>query len=71
VLALLTFWLRGDAGEFVRSVISNTITAPFVALAWTVMYYRLIGLKEPGAAAAAVEPIAEPPVPPASPPPPD
>lgn len=68
VLALLTFWLRGDAGEFVRSVIANTITAPFVALAWTVMYYRLIELKEPGAAAAQVEPIAEPP---ASPPPPD
>ncbi len=71
VLALLTFWLRGDAGEFVRSVIANTITAPFVALAWTVMYYRLIELKEPGAAAAPGEPIAEPPVLPASPPPPD
>jgi hypothetical protein len=75
VLALLTFWLGGAFGEFVRSVISNTITAPFVALALTVMYYRLIELKEPAAAVATaggpVEPIAEPPLPPAPPPPPD
>jgi hypothetical protein len=75
VLALLTFWLRGAFGEFARSVISNTITAPFVALALTVMYYRLIELKVPAAAVATaggpVEPIAEPPLPPAPPPPPD
>ena len=75
VIAIATFWLRGDVGEFLRNVISNTITAPFVALAWTVMYYRLLELKEPAAAAATssapVEPIAEPPLPPAPPPPPD
>jgi hypothetical protein len=28
-------------------VATQTITAPFVALAWTMTYYRLRGLKEP------------------------
>jgi hypothetical protein len=68
VLGIALFWLPGAFGEFIRSVVSNTITIPFVALAWTIMYFRLLELKEPAAAAAApplVEPIAEPPPPPA------
>jgi hypothetical protein len=68
VLGIALFWLPGAFGEFVRTVVSNTITIPFVALAWTIMYFRLLELKEPAAAAAAappVEPIAEPPPPPA------
>ena len=66
VIGIALIWLRGPFGEFVRSVISNTITIPFVALAWTVMYFRLRELKEPAAAAAvAPAPAAEPPPPPA------
>ena len=67
VLGIALFWLPGAFGEFIRSVVSNTITIPFVALAWTIMYFRLLELKEPAAAPAAppVEPIAEPPPPPA------
>jgi hypothetical protein len=63
VLALLLFWLPGWFGAFLRSVISNTITAPFVALALTVLYYRLVELKEAPAAApapAGTEPAVEP-----------
>jgi hypothetical protein len=66
VLALLLFWLPGWFGAFLRSVISNTITAPFVALALTVLYYRLVELKEAPAAApapAGAEPAVEPPPP--------
>jgi hypothetical protein len=66
LLAIALFWVPGVFGEFVRSVISNTITVPFVALALTVLYFRLIELKEPAAAAAVPPPAAaEPPPPPA------
>jgi len=81
VIGIATFWLKGAFGAFVRNVISYTITAPFVALALTVMYYRLLEIKQPAAAAApaapaapaepaaAAEPAAEePPPPPAAPP---
>jgi hypothetical protein len=66
VLGLLLFWLEGWLGAFIRSVISYTITAPFVALALTLLYYRLVELKEAPAAApvpAGAEPAAEPPPP--------
>jgi membrane protein implicated in regulation of membrane protease activity len=40
-----------DSGvvDLIVDVASQTITAPFVALAWTMTYYRLRGLKEPTA----------------------
>ncbi len=53
VISLATFWLTGALGAFVRNVISYTITAPFVALALTVMYYRLLELKQAAVAAPA------------------
>jgi hypothetical protein len=82
VIGIATFWLTGAFGAFIRNVISNTITAPFVALAWTVMYYRLLEIKQPAAAAAPAAPPApaapaepaapaaeeQPPPPPAAPP---
>jgi hypothetical protein len=62
VLGLLLFWLEGALGAFVRNVITNTITVPFVALTLTVMYFRLKALKEPAVAPPpAREPAAEPP----------
>lgn len=60
VVAILTFWIGGAVGEYVRSVISNTIGIPFLALALTSMYFRLHALKEP-----AVAPVPEAPPPPA------
>jgi hypothetical protein len=65
VVAILTFWIGGAFGEYVRSVISNTIGIPFLALALTNMYFRLRAVKE-----AAPAPAAEAPLPPAEPPPP-
>ena len=65
VLGLALIWLEGAFGQFLRNVISNTLTIPFVALAWTIMYFRLLQLKEPAAAAAPAEPAVEPPPPPA------
>jgi hypothetical protein len=51
VVAILTVWIGGAAGEYVRSVISNTIGIPFLALALTNLYFRLRALKEPAVAA--------------------
>jgi hypothetical protein len=64
VVRILTFWLGGDFGEYVRSVLSNTIAIPFLALALTNMYFRLLEVKEPAATAVGV-PLTEPPPPPA------
>jgi len=60
-LALLPLapWLRG----FVSSVVSGTLTAPFVAAAWTVLYFRLRDTK--AQTAPPVEPAAPPPTSPA------
>jgi hypothetical protein len=71
VVRIATFWLGDDFGEYVRSVISNTIGIPFLALALTIMYFRLREVKEPAVAEAPVaptpapEPAGEPPPPPA------
>lgn len=46
--------LPDEIDEYVANVISSSITAPFAALVWTLMYYRLRGVPEP--APAAVEP---------------
>ena len=68
VLAIALIWLPGDFGEFVRNLVSNTITAPFFALALTIMYFRLREVE--GATATAPAPAAEPVLPPIEPPPP-
>ena len=41
VLALLLFWLPEGVRAYVESVVGNTLTAPFVALVFTLAYYRL------------------------------
>ena len=64
VVAIATFWVGGAFGEYVRSVISNTIGIPFLALALTNMYFRLRALKEaPAPAQAPGEPPPPPPPP--------
>ena len=52
---LLLFWLPNDLESFVRSLISNTVVGPFIAAAWTLMYFRLRG-DEPAAAPEAAPP---------------
>jgi uncharacterized BrkB/YihY/UPF0761 family membrane protein len=44
-LVLLPFqdWLA----SFLSNVISGTLVTPFVAVTWTLLYYRLRGAKEP------------------------
>jgi hypothetical protein len=51
VLTPFDAWLE----SFLSNVISGTLTAPFIALTWTILYYRLRGVKEP-----AEQPVAAP-----------
>jgi hypothetical protein len=43
VLLPVSAWLR----SFVSNVVSGTLLAPFIALTWTLLYYRLRAAKEP------------------------
>jgi hypothetical protein len=43
VLLPVSAWLR----SFVSNVVSGTLVAPFIALTWTLLYYRLRAAKEP------------------------
>ena len=46
VLALILGWLPGWLGAYIRSVATNTLIVPFVAIAFTVAYFVLRGPKE-------------------------
>ena len=63
-ILLLPFedWLQ----SFLSNVVGGTLTAPFIAVTWTLLYYRLRAAKEPAAAPAGPTP----PIPPAGPTPP-
>jgi len=50
---LLLFWLPDAIESFLRSLISNTVIGPFIAAAWTLMYFRLRG-EEPAVAPGTV-----------------
>jgi hypothetical protein len=41
IVGIATFWLPDGVDRFVSDVISNTVVVPFVAVAWTVMYFTL------------------------------
>jgi hypothetical protein len=41
IVGIATFWLPDEIQGFVQNVISNTAVIPFVAVAWTLMYYAL------------------------------
>lgn len=60
IVGIATFWLPDGVDRFVQDVISNTVVVPFVAVAWTMMYFALVRPAETPVAAAA---------PPAAPPP--
>lgn len=46
VLAVLLAWLPDELRSYVQTLVSDTLTAPFLALAWTLVYFRLRQLKE-------------------------
>lgn len=41
LLSLLLIWIPGVGGAFIRNLVSNTLITPFIAAAWTLMYFRL------------------------------
>ena len=41
VLSILIAFLDDEIGRFLQSLVSNTLVSPFIAAAWTVMYFRL------------------------------
>ena len=51
VLALLLFWLPDGVRAYVDNVLGNTLIAPFMALAFTLAYYRLRRGEAPAVAA--------------------
>src|SRR5262245_14992402 len=59
VLSPLADWLRG----FISNIVSGTLTAPFIAVVLTLLYFRLSGARElataPPPAAPAAEPAAD------------
>jgi hypothetical protein len=62
VISLVLLWIPGDElRTFVQNVVQNTLAYPFMALAWTLMYFAL--------ARPAAEPTAAPMPGPATPPP--
>ena len=44
-VGIALFWLPEEAGGFLRGLVTGTLTAPFAALAWTLTYFRLRGLR--------------------------
>jgi hypothetical protein len=60
---LLLFWLPDALEGFLRSLISNTVIGPYIAAAWTLMYFKLRGGEQEPAAAPEPEPLAPGPAP--------
>lgn len=56
ILTPFADWLRG----FVSNIVSGTLTAPFIAVVLTLLYFRLRAAKEPVADPVAVTPPPEP-----------
>jgi hypothetical protein len=47
VLSLILSPLDASIQSFLSNIISGTLTAPFLALTWTLVYYRLMGARAP------------------------
>jgi hypothetical protein len=41
LLSIALIWLPGAGGAYVRNLASNTLITPFIAAAWTLMYFKL------------------------------
>ena len=64
IVGLLTFWLPDNVDTFVSDVISNTVVVPFVAVAWTLMYFALAQGRTAAPVGAPAEAYSPPPPPP-------
>ena len=64
IVGLLTFWLPDGFDSFVSDLISNTVVVPFVAVAWTLMYFALAQGRSEAPAPAAADAFSAPPPPP-------
>jgi hypothetical protein len=53
VAAITRVILPEQVDEYVANVVSSSLTAPYAALVWTLMYYRLRGAREPAPPAEA------------------
>ena len=66
IVGLLTFWLPDGVDSFVSDLISNTVVVPFVAIAWTLMYFALAQGRSEAPAPSAADAFSAPPPPPPS-----
>jgi hypothetical protein len=48
VLATILLFLPEELARFISDVVSGTVTAPFITLTWTLLYFRMLAAKEPG-----------------------
>jgi hypothetical protein len=79
VLETILLFLPDELSRFISDVVSGTVTAPFITLTWTLLYFRMLAAKEPASGAPGgppqqtPPPVAPPPQqpPPSSPPPPE
>jgi hypothetical protein len=67
VLGAILLFLPDALSRFISDVVSGTVTAPFITLTWTLLYFRMRAAKEPVTGAAGGTPPGAPP--PAAPPP--
>jgi hypothetical protein len=67
VLGILLLFLPDELSRFISDVVSGTVTAPFITLTWTLLYFRMLAAKETAAGASDGPPPHTPP--PATPPP--
>jgi hypothetical protein len=47
VVSIALVWLPEEAASFFGGLINGILTAPFVALAWTLVYFRLRDMEQP------------------------
>jgi hypothetical protein len=67
VLGVILLFLPDELSRFISDVVSGTVTAPFITLTWTLLYFRMLAAKETAAGASDGPPPHTPP--PAAPPP--
>jgi hypothetical protein len=65
VLEAILLFLPDELSSFISEVVSGTVTAPFITVTWTLLYFRMRAAKEPvQGAPGGVPPETPPPVPP-------
>jgi hypothetical protein len=67
VLGILLLFLPDELSRFISDVVSGTVTAPFITLTWTLLYFRMLAAKQGATGPSGGPPPHTPP--PAAPPP--